>query len=131
DGFTTPRRRGRSFAERDDKLAPPVVIINEAFARQYFKDGDPLNERLVIGHSGSAGMREFMTEPPRQIIGVASDIRDQGLNEDPQPAMYVPQAQIPDAANALNVRITPIAWVVRTRMAPYAVSAAVQEQVRQ
>src|SRR5262245_62376951 len=44
--------------------------------------------------------------------------------------MYVPQAQIPDAANQLNVRITPVAWVVRTRMAPYSVSAAVQEQLR-
>src|SRR5262245_63723721 len=45
--------------------------------------------------------------------------------------MHVPQAQIPDAANQLNVRITPMAWVVRTRMAPYSVSAAVQEQIRQ
>ena len=44
--------------------------------------------------------------------------------------MYMPQAQLPDAANALNVRITPMAWVVRTRAAPYGVSAAVQEQLR-
>jgi predicted permease len=124
-------KRGRSFAERDDKLAPPVVIINDAFARQYFKDGDPLNERLVIGHSGTSGMREFMTEQPRQIIGVASDVRDGGLNRDPFPTMYIPQAQLPDAANQLNVRITPMAWVVRTRAAPYSVSAAVQEQLRQ
>jgi putative ABC transport system permease protein len=129
--FKIPMKRGRSFNERDDKLAPPAVIINEAFARQYFKNGDPLNERLVIGHSGSAGMREFMTEPVRQIVGVASDIRDQGLNENPGPTMYIPQAQMPDAANQLNVRITPMAWVVRTRAAPYSVSAAVQEQLRQ
>jgi putative ABC transport system permease protein len=125
--FKIAMKRGRTFTDRDEKGAPPVVIINEAFARQYFKDVDPLNERLIIGHE----MREFMTESPRQIIGVASDVRDGGLNSEPQPAMYVPQAQIPDAANALNVRITPIAWVVRTRMAPYAVSAAVQEQLRQ
>jgi putative ABC transport system permease protein len=129
--FRIAMKRGRSFNERDATGAPPVVIINETFARQYFKDSDPLNERLVIGHSGSAGMREFMTEPPRQIVGVAADVRDGGLNRDPFPTMYVPQAQIPDAANALNVRITPIAWVVRTRMAPYSVSAAVQEQLRQ
>src|SRR5438067_12154015 len=76
-------------------------------------------------------MREFASEQPRQIVGVASDVRDGGLNRDPQPAMYVPQAQIPDAANALNVRLTPIAWVVRTRMSPYAASATVQEQLRQ
>jgi predicted permease len=129
--FKIPMKRGRSFDERDDKPAPPVVIINEAFARQYFKNGDPLNERLVIGHSGRAGMREFMTEPPRQIVGVASDIRDQGLNENPGPTMYIPQAQMPDAANQLNVRITPMAWVVRTRATPYSVSTAVQEQLRQ
>ena len=129
--FRIAMKRGRSFQERDDKLAPPVVIINEAFARQYFKDGDPLNERLVIGHSGNAGMREFMTEPPRQIVGVASDVRDGALNRDPAPTMYIPQAQLPDAANQLNVRISPMAWVVRTRMAPYAVSGAVQEQLRQ
>jgi predicted permease len=129
--FRIAMKRGRSFSERDDKLAPPVVIINEALARQYFKDQDPLNERMVIGHSGSAGMREFMTEPPRQIVGVASDVRDAALNSDPFPTMYIPQAQLPEAANQLNVRITPMAWVVRTRSSPYSVSAAVQEQLRQ
>jgi len=129
--FKIAMKRGRSFVERDDKLGQPVVIINEALARQYFKDSDPLNERIVIGHSGNAGMREFMTEPPRQIVGVASDVRDGGLNRDPFPTMYIPQAQMPDAANRLNVRITPIAWVVRARAAPYSVSAAVQEQLRQ
>ena len=45
--------------------------------------------------------------------------------------MYVPNAQVPDALNALNVRITPVAWVVRTQGAPYSVSNAVQEQLRQ
>jgi putative ABC transport system permease protein len=129
--FRIAMKRGRSFTERDDKLAPPVVIVNEALARQYFKDGDPLSGRLVIGHSGNTGMREFLTEPPRQIVGVASDIRDGGLNQTPRPTMYIPQAQMPDAANQLNVRITPMAWVVRTRATPYAVSAAVQEQLRQ
>jgi predicted permease len=129
--FRIAMRRGRSFNDRDASGAPPVVIINEAFARRYFKEGDPLSERLVIGHSGSAGMREFMTDPPRQIVGVASDVHDGALNLDPVPTMYVPEAQIPDAAAALNSRLTPIAWVVRTRSAPYSVSAAVQEQLRQ
>jgi putative ABC transport system permease protein len=58
-------------------------------------------------------------------------VRDGGLNNEPQPTMYVPQSQIPDAAAALNARLTPMAWVVRTRQSPYAVSAAVQEQLRQ
>jgi predicted permease len=126
--FRIAMKRGRSFTERDDVQGAPVVIVNEAFVRQYFKDEDPLHERLVIGKSF---MREFASEQPRQIIGVASDVRDGGLNNDPQPTMYVPQAQVPDAANALNVRLTPIAWVVRTRTAPYSVSAAVEDQLRQ
>ena len=45
--------------------------------------------------------------------------------------MYVPQAQIPDAENAWNVRNTPIAWLVRAQEPPYSLRGAVQEQHRQ
>jgi ABC-type antimicrobial peptide transport system permease subunit len=45
--------------------------------------------------------------------------------------MFIPQAQVPDLANALNVRLTPMAWVVRTQGEPHGVSVAVQEQLRQ
>jgi predicted permease len=127
EAFKIGLKRGRTFTERDSKGAPPVVIVNEALARRYFKDDDPLGHRLIIGHM----MREFGSDPPRQIVGVAADVRDGGLNRDPQPTMYVPEAQIPDAAAALNARLTPLAWIVRTRVAPYTVSAAVQEQLRQ
>ena len=76
-------------------------------------------------------MREFSTEPERTIIGVVGDTRDGGLNDEPGPAMYVPQAQIPDVANALNVRLTPMAWVVRTQGEPHSLSGPIQEQLRQ
>jgi putative ABC transport system permease protein len=45
--------------------------------------------------------------------------------------MYVPNAQVPDALNALNVRLTPLKWVVRTRVNPFTLSSAIQEQLRQ
>jgi predicted permease len=128
DVFKIPVKRGRSFVERDDSHAPGVVIINEAMARQFWPKGDPLNDRLIIGRGI---MREFQDEPERQIVGVVGDTRDGGLNSEPGPAMYIPQAQVPDAANALNVRLTPIAWVVRTQSEPHAFSASVQEQLRQ
>jgi predicted lysophospholipase L1 biosynthesis ABC-type transport system permease subunit len=105
-----------------------VVVINEAMARQFWPKGDPLNDRLIIGRGI---MREFQDEPERQIIGIVGDTRDGGLNSDPNPTMYIPQAQVPDAANALNVRLTPIAWVVRTQTEPHSLSSAVQEQLRQ
>ena len=126
--FKIPVKRGRSFNDRDDSRAPAVVIINEAMARQYWPKADPLKDRLVIGRGI---MREFADEPERQIIGVVGDSRDGGLNSDPQPQMFIPQAQVPDAANALNVRISPMSWVVRTRVEPYSVSTQVQEQLRQ
>jgi predicted permease len=125
--FKIPVKRGRTFTIRDDRAAPPVVLINEAMARQFWKDGDPLNDRLVIGRGI---MREFADEPERQIVGVVGDSRDGGLNNDPGPRMYIPQAQVPDGANRLNVSITPMAWVVRTRVAPYSLSSAIQEQLR-
>jgi putative ABC transport system permease protein len=128
DVFKIPVKRGRSFNERDNSASQGVVIINEAMAKQFWKDGDPLNDRLVIGRGV---MREFATETERQVVGVVGDTRDGGLNRDPQPAMYIPQAQVPDAVNALNVRITPIAWVVRTQGDPHLLSAPVQEQLRQ
>ena len=103
-------------------------IINEAMARRYWPKGDPLNDRLVIGRGV---MREFAGETERQIIGVVGDTRDGGLNSDPQPQMYIPQAQVPDAANALNVRLRRWRGSSGRACEPHAVSAAVQEQLRQ
>jgi len=128
DVFRIPVRRGRAFTERDSASAPPVVMINESMAKQFWKDADPLQDRLIIGRGI---MREFADEPERQIVGVVADSRDGGLNNEPGPKMFVPQAQVPDAANALNLRLSPMAWVVRTRVAPVSLSNTIQEQLRQ
>jgi putative ABC transport system permease protein len=126
--FKIPLKSGRQFTERDNHAAPGVVIINEAMARQFWPKGDPLKDRLVIGRTV---MREFKDEPDRQIIGIVGDTHAGGLNADPNPTMYIPQAQVPDAANALNVSLTPVAWVIRTQGEPHSVATAVQEQLRQ
>jgi putative ABC transport system permease protein len=126
--FGIPVRRGRVFTDRDTAHTPAVVVINEAMAKQYWPKGDPLKDRLVIGRGI---MREFADEPERQIIGIVANVRDGGLNNDPGPTMYIPQPQVPDAANALNVQITPMAWVVRTARDPYRLSAPIQEALRQ
>jgi predicted permease len=129
DVFKMQIKRGRAFTDRDDASAPPVVMINEAMARQYWIRGDdPLNARLIIGRGV---MKEFASEPERQIIGIVGDVRDAGLNVDPQPRMYIPQSQTPDAVNALNVRLTPIAWVVRMQVEPQTMTARIQEELRQ
>jgi predicted permease len=126
--FKIPMIRGRSFTDRDDASAPAVVIINESMAKQFWKTGDPLNDRLTIGRGI---MKEFAAEPDRQIIGVVADSKDNGLNQDPGPKMFIPQAQEPDLVNQLNTRLSPIVWVIRTQASPLTLSAAAQQQLRE
>lgn len=76
-------------------------------------------------------MREFEAEGERQIIGIVADIRSDGLDSEPQPQMWIPQAQVPDAANALNVSLSPMSWVVRTQLPPQTLSEPIQEALRQ
>jgi predicted permease len=126
--FRIPVKKGRTFNERDTSTSPPVVVINEAMAREFWPDSDPLSDRLVIG---KGVMREFEAEGERQIVGVVADIRSNGLDSEPQPQMWIPQAQVPDAANALNVSLTPLSWIVRTRVPPQSLSEAIQNTLRQ
>src|SRR3954470_16006275 len=126
--FKIPLKRGRTFNARDTSASTPVVIINEAMAKQYWPKGDPLNERLLIG---KGVMREFAAETEREIIGIVADIKSNGLDSDPQPQMFIAQAQVPDLANALNVGLTPISWVVRTQVPPQSLSTAIQDTLRQ
>ncbi|HEX5431050.1 MAG TPA: FtsX-like permease family protein, partial [Bryobacteraceae bacterium] len=129
DVFKIPVKRGRVFTERDDSTSPPVAVINEAMAKQYWKDGDPLKDRILIGGHGL--MKEFKDEPVRQIVGIVGNVHDRGLNNDPAPTMYIPQAQETDAANALNVGISPMSWIVRTAAAPRSLIPAIRDQLRQ
>jgi len=123
-----PIKRGRSFSVGDDSKSPPVVVINERMAQEYWKDGNALGERIAIGRGG--GMKEFKDEPVRQIVGIVGDIRSEGLDTRPGPIMYIPQAQLPDAETALFLRLLPMAWVVRTQGKPRGLIPAIQEQLR-
>lgn len=131
DGFfevyQIPVVRGRTFTDRDTSAAPPVVIINEAMADEFWPGSDPLADRLVIGRGV---MQQFADEPERQIVGVVGNVRDGGINNDPRPVMYVPQAQLPDAVNTLNLELAPMGWIVRTQSSPAALSEAIQEELR-
>lgn len=122
DCFKIPLVRGRVFTDRDDAAATPVVVINQAMAKRYWKDQDPIGQRIIIG----SGMGPNFTQPPRQIIGVVGDARDAGLNSDPQPATFVPLAQVSDSYMALNNSFMPLRWLVRGKAAPF----ALLEQIR-
>ena len=125
--FKIPLRKGRTFNERDTSTSTPVALINEAMAREYWPNADPLNDRLLVG---KGVMREFASEGERQIIGVIADTRSAGLDSDPEPQVWIPQAQVPDAANALNVSLTPVSWVVRTQVPPQSLAGTIQDQLQ-
>ena len=125
--FKIPILRGRDFTEQDSTGAPGVVLINHAMAKQFWPKDDPLGQQIVIGKETGPQFEE----PARQIIGIVGDIHDGGLNRDPRPLMIVPQAQVPDGMTALNARIGPVVWLVRTHTDPHQSISAVTDQLRQ
>ena len=126
DVFNIPILRGRNFKDSDTGGSGLVVIISQAMARKFWAQGDPLADQIVIGK----GVGPEFEEGPRQIVGVAGDVRDGGLNSDPDPMMYVPEAQVPDGVTALNNRIGPITWIIRTRSRPGSLTTAMQNEIR-
>jgi putative ABC transport system permease protein len=111
--------RGRDFTERDDLNATPVLIVNEALARQYFANDDPIGKRVAPGFStlpvrdDDSGMRE--------IIGVVADVKHQNLQAAAQPEIYFAQSQMPMPAMTV---------VVRTAGEPRALQSAVRGVVQ-
>jgi predicted permease len=124
--FKIPLVRGRMFTDRDDGGAVPVVLINEGLAKQFWPNSDAVGQRITIGK----GIGPEFAETPREIVGIVGDVRGQGLNNNPDPIMYVPVAQVTDGVTALNNGIIPITWTIRTNVEPYSVSKEIQEALR-
>jgi predicted permease len=120
---------GRGFDARDAAGAPPVVVINQAMAQEYWPDGsDPLGARIRMRTDLLAA---GVDEPERQVIGMVGNVRQQGILGEPEPTMYFPHAQLSDAANAIVAGSAPIAWMVRTTIDPRLVAAAVHQVLRE
>lgn len=124
--YRIPLLRGRTFTVQDTGSSEPVVIINEKLAKQYWPKGDDLGARITI----AKGLGPQYAEGPREIIGVVGDVRDDGLNNDPPPTMYVPLSQVANGMSALGTNLIPLQWMVRTRVAPASLSQPIQEQLR-
>lgn len=86
---------GRDFTERDSVDSAPVVIINETTARQLFPNENAIGKRFATGE---------VTNPYREIIGIARDAKYRGLGESPRRYMYQPFAQHYNPAMTLLVR---------------------------
>jgi predicted permease len=94
---------GRGFEERDRAGAPPVAVVSEEFARHFFKDTPAIGQRI----------RVFRTEAPIEIVGIARDVREQGLVGPLPSVMYVPVSQATFAGIAASHTYFPMNWVIR------------------
>jgi len=108
-----PLLRGRLFVEMDDEKAPPVAVINEAFARTYWPAGDPIGQHLQLKR-----MRGSRGNPPwTTVVGVIADARTESLAEESAPQIYLSLYQMhpKDLAIFLRGRLDPATTPVELR----------------
>lgn len=85
-----PLLQGRDFTERDEAKATPVLIVNQAFAQQFFPGENPVGKHIQPGISnggpGTAAMRE--------IVGVVGNVKFEDLTTEFSPESYIPYGQL-------------------------------------
>jgi predicted permease len=104
--FGTPLLAGRDFAFTD-KGGPPVAIVNQAMARYYFGDRNPIGGRFqLVGPSGS-GITGAPPDQVYEVIGVVGDAKYLDLRETPPRTIYLNGFQEPRMfANQFALRTT-------------------------
>jgi predicted permease len=127
EALNIPLIRGRTFTDHDAASADRVAIINEAMARRFWPNDDPLHDRLLIGRGIRA---EFQQDSGRQIVGIVGDVRDQALNRPARPAMSVPLGQLPDGVTTFFVRQLPLTRMVRTSVDPHSLVGRIERELR-
>ena len=76
-----PLKQGRAFSESDKRSSAGMVIVTERLRRQYFNHQNPIGQHIKINHNGALFKGE--------IIGVVGDVRNEALDKNPKPAIYV------------------------------------------
>jgi predicted permease len=116
-----PLEQGRFITNEDNEHAPPVIVIDETFAHQYFPNEDPIGKHINIG----------ILEIEPEVIGIVGHVKHWGLDNDTkysvQAEVYVPFMQLPDrfwsGAPGANV-------VVRSSAASLAMVPAIREAIK-
>jgi putative ABC transport system permease protein len=124
EALRIPLLRGRYFTRNDTGKTDRIAIINEAFAKKYWPNADPVGQQILIAR----GLGADFDEPSRQIIGVVGSVTEASLAEGKIPVMYIPQAQTTEGLTRLAASLLPLSWAIRTTGDPQSVSAAVQRE---
>lgn len=88
----SPLLKGRFFSDHDNDGAPAVVIINADAAQRFFPGADPIGKRITVNYL-ALGSRNNRPPPPREIVGIVSDVRQRDLDLPSEPAIYMPYLQ--------------------------------------
>lgn len=120
EAMGVPLRRGRFITARDAWDAPAVVVVNETLAGTYLSGRDPIGVQIRM----SGGDRPWMT-----IVGVAADVRHNGLAGAADPQVYIPHAQFIPFWPDTTVRS--LAVVIRSASGAQAAVSAVRARVRE
>lgn len=101
--------RGRGLDDGDGPTSPPVIVIDESFAKAVFGDADPIGRRIRLGLGGEQ-------EAPREVVGVVADVRQRALDVAAAPGYYVSITQVPWSTMRVIVRTTVEPGSVRSAM---------------
>ena len=88
--FGTPVLAGRDIADSDGKNTPPIMLVNQAFAKKFLNGANPIGHTVVIGVGSNT------PAPPREIVGLVADAVYRALREPVPATMYIPVAQFED-----------------------------------
>jgi putative ABC transport system permease protein len=102
-----PVVRGRGFAEQDSAAVRPVVLVNEALARRFLADLEPIGAHLLVDDNNAA---------PRalEVVGVVGDVRQMSLDGDPTMDLYLPYDQLHE--DVVELAAANMSWVIRGRV---------------
>ena len=99
----TPIIAGRDFSDHDRADSPGVVIVNEALARQYWRGGNPIGQKMRAVRGAFGPLGRILSQDP-EIVGLVRDVKYSGLGRAAEPAIYFPSRQAPFASMTLVVR---------------------------
>lgn len=91
-----PLLGGRYFSDQDSEESLPAAILSRAAAERYWAGRNPLGERIRVASSGES--------PWMEVVGVIGDLRNPDADQPPEPHVYLPFAQNPQAGMAVVLR---------------------------
>ena len=106
----TPVLRGRMISADDTASTLPVAVINEALAKKYFADRDPLQQQIDLGGKDTGMVK------PLTIVGVIGNQADRSVGGEVQPLLLIPYQQVPTTSLFYQALLkTVVSFIVKTR----------------